>query len=143
MLGALLGGVLSDSFGRKPVMLGGALALLLLGVPCYMAMLVFNSPAVLLTVAGLLALFVGVFPPAVLANICESFPAARRAGSIGITYALAVAAFGGSAQYAVTWLIDATGSPLAPAWYMTGAMVLSIIGMLLMRESAPVKIGGR
>jgi MFS family permease len=143
MTGALIGGHLSDRFGRKPVMLGGAASLLLLGVPCYLVMLTLNSPAVLLTVAALMAFLVGVFPPAIIASICESFPAAQRAGSMGITYALAVAIFGGSAQYIVTWLIDVTGSPLAPAWYMTGAMVLSIIGMLAMRETAPVKIGGQ
>ena len=141
MLGALLGGGLSDRFGRKPVMLAGAIALLLLGVPCYMVMLVFNSPAVLLTMAAVVAFFVGVFPPVVLANICESFPAAQRAGSIGITYALAVAVFGGSAQYVVTWLIAVTGSPLAPAWYMTGGMVLGVAAMLAMRETAPGAAG--
>ena len=64
----------------------------------------------------------------------------RRAGAVGITYALAVAIFGGSAQYAATWLIDYTGSPLAPAWYMTGAMVCGVAAMAAMRETAPVKL---
>jgi MFS transporter, MHS family, citrate/tricarballylate:H+ symporter len=51
-----------------------------------------------------------------------------------------VALFGGSAQYIVTWLIAVTGAPMAPAWYMTGAMVFGLIGMLAMRETAPVKV---
>ncbi len=143
MTGALVGGHLSDRLGRKPVMLGGAASLLLLGVPCYLVMLTFSGPAVLLTVAALMAFLVGVFPPAILASICESFPAGSRAGSMGITYALAVAVFGGSAQYIVTWLIDITGSPLAPAWYMTAAMVLTVAGILAMKETAPVRLGGR
>jgi hypothetical protein len=37
------------------------------------------------------------------------------------------------------WLIRVTGSPLAPAFYMSGALVISLTGMALMRESAPVR----
>jgi MFS family permease len=139
MAGALSGGALSDRLGRKPVMLGGAGMALLLGVPCFLAMLLWDSPAVLLVATGVYSYFIGLFPPPMLTAICESFPAARRAGSIGITYAIAVALFGGSAQYVVTWLIGATGSPLAPAWYMSGAMVFGIGAMLAMRETAPVR----
>ncbi|MBV9549342.1 MAG: MFS transporter [Alphaproteobacteria bacterium] len=137
--GALLGGHLSDRFGRKPVMLVGAGAALVLAVPCFLAMLFWDSPVVLLAAAGLFAFFIGLFPPALLANLTESFPAGRRAGALGITYALSVALFGGSAQYVVTWLIAETGSPLAPAWYMSGAMVLGLLAMLAMHETAPVK----
>ena len=36
--GALLGGLLSDRLGRKPVMIGGSLLLLLLALPCFLAM---------------------------------------------------------------------------------------------------------
>jgi len=138
MLGALGGGVLSDIFGRKPVMLVGGVMTLLLGVPSFTAMLFLASPVVLLSATALLSFFIGLFPPVILTNLCESFPAARRAGSLGITYAIAVAVFGGSAQYAAAWLTEATGSPLAPAWYMSVAMVPGILAMLALRETAPV-----
>jgi len=141
MLGALSGGALSDRFGRKPVMLAGGIMTLLLGVPCFTVMLLLASPAPLLLAVGLMAFFIGSFPPVVLTNICESFPAPRRAGALGITYALAVAIFGGSAQYAAAWLTEVTGSPLAPAWYMTGAMVCGVAAMAAMRETAPIKAG--
>jgi hypothetical protein len=36
---------------------------------------------------------------------------------------------------------DLTGSPLAPAWYMTGAVLIGGIAMTLMKETAPVKVG--
>ena len=49
---------------------------------------------------------------------------------------LAITVFGGSASFVVTWLTEVTGSPLAPAWYMAGALVLGLVGdVLVMRET--------
>jgi MHS family citrate/tricarballylate:H+ symporter-like MFS transporter len=141
MLGALCGGWLGDRFGRKPVMLAGAAALVLLSVPCFMAMLAWRTTASLVLNTVPLAFFIGLFPPPALANITESFPAAHRSGALGLVYALGVAIFGGSAQFIVTWLMQWTGSPLAPAIYMAGAVALGLGGMLAMRETAPVKTG--
>ena len=44
MLGALLGGWLSDRFGRKPVMLGAAGAAAGWRLPCFLAMMLCRSP---------------------------------------------------------------------------------------------------
>jgi MFS transporter, MHS family, citrate/tricarballylate:H+ symporter len=139
MIGALIGGQLSDRIGRKPVMLGAAGAVLVLGVPCFLAMGISPTLPVIASVAACLCFFIGFFPPALLTSLAESFPAGMRSGAIGFLYALTVAIFGGSAQYVVTWLIAVTGAPMAPAWYMTGAMIFGLIGMLAMRETAPVK----
>jgi len=43
----------------------------------------------------------------------------------------------------VTWLIHATGNPLAPAWYVTIAAVFGIVAMILMPETAPVILNRR
>jgi MHS family citrate/tricarballylate:H+ symporter-like MFS transporter len=139
MSGALIGGRLSDHIGRKTVLLLGGVGLMVLGVPCFFAMLLSPTGPVLAAAAGLMSFFVGLFPPAVLTNIAESYPVMLRARSLGFLYAFTVAVFGGTSQYIVTWLIDATGSPLAPAWYMTGAMAIGVVGMALTHETAPVK----
>ena len=139
MLGALLGGRLSDRFGRKPVAVSSAIAATVAVAPCFLIMLIFPTGPVIVAAAAILAFAISIFPPALLTNIAESFPVSLRAGGVGFVYASAVAVFGGSAQYIVTWLIAVTGSPLAPAWYMMGAMVLAITGMLMLRETAPIK----
>ena len=72
--------------------------------------------------------------------LTESFPAEIRSGSVAIVYAVAIATFGGTTQYVVTWLIKATGNPLAPAWYWTVAMIVGVTAMTLTQETAPCKV---
>jgi MHS family citrate/tricarballylate:H+ symporter-like MFS transporter len=90
--------------------------------------------------SGLIGGALGLYGPAILAGLSESLPPSLRAGSIGIVYALAISVFGGSAQFVVAWLTDVTGSPLAPACYMSGALLLGLAGMIGMRETAPIKV---
>jgi MFS family permease len=137
MLGALSGGLLGDRFGRKPVMIGGTVMLLALTAPAFSLMAYYHSMLALLGGTGVLAFFVGAISAAITTNITESLPVALRAGSLGIIYALAISSFGGTAQFVVTWLIAVTGSPLAPAWYMSAALLLGLAGMLPMPETAP------
>jgi hypothetical protein len=67
-------------------------------------------------------------------------PKAVRSGGLGIIYALSTCVFGGSTQLAIKALTDVTGSALAPAWYMTGAVLAGGVAMALMQESAPIKL---
>jgi MFS transporter, MHS family, citrate/tricarballylate:H+ symporter len=69
----------------------------------------------------------------------RGLPSAVRSGRLAILYAVAMATCGGTTQFIIKWLIDATGSPLAPAWYATGALVVGAIAMVVARETAPVK----
>ena len=56
--------------------------------------------------------------------LAEQFPARTRSTRLSIAYNIAVMVFGGFAQFFVTWLIEVTGSPIAPAFYvMFGAVV--------------------
>jgi MHS family citrate/tricarballylate:H+ symporter-like MFS transporter len=90
---------------------------------------------------GILAALQAFLTAPALVTVTESLPKAVRSGALAIIYAVAVSVFGGSTQFAIKALIELTGSPLAPAWYMTGVVLVGGIAMLLMQETAPVKVG--
>ena len=137
----IVSGVLSDIMGRKPVMLVAASAMAILAVPLYAAIVRFPGVAMIYGVMAALSILNGMFCGPSLISITESLPKSIRSGALGTLYAVAMAIFGGSTQVMVKWLIDVTGSPLAPAWYLAGAMGLGVIAMALMRETAPAKTG--
>jgi MFS family permease len=137
----VLSGMLTDRAGRKPVMLTAAIAMALLTVPAYGLMVRVPSLAVIYGVMAALSILNGFFSGPSLIALTETLPKAVRSGVLGTLYAVAMATFGGSTQWMVKWLIGVTGSPLAPAWYLTGAMTIGAVAMMLLRETAPAKTG--
>lgn len=141
LMGDLLSGLLSDSIGRKPVMLISVLLLLLLVLPAYLAMTSFPGALTVYAATSVLCVLQQTFGNAVLVTITESLPKAVRSTGLAILYALATTVFGGTTQIAIKLLTEATGDALAPAWYMTGALTIGAIAAVLIRETAPVKTG--
>jgi MFS family permease len=136
-----LGGWLSDRFGRKPVMIIPWLCLAIAVFPCF-ALLERERTGVALYVAcGVLASASTLSTSTSLVAITESLPHRVRSGALAIIYALSISIFGGSTQFIVAWLTRLTGSPLAPAWYMIGGVIVGLLALCVMPESAPIKIG--
>jgi hypothetical protein len=94
----------------------------------------------LLAATATLAMLRSLALPSVLVSLTESLPVRSRSGTLAITYATAIAAFGGTAQFIVAWLTDVTGNPLAPAWYMVVAVGIGLAAMCAMPESAPATV---
>jgi MHS family citrate/tricarballylate:H+ symporter-like MFS transporter len=139
--GALLGGWLADLLGRKPVMIWPQLVTLLLTYPTFLWIVYAPGAASLLFGFGVLSL-IGSLPfTAFYATFTEALPQNIRGGVFATIYAVAIASFGGTAQLVVTWLLHATGNPLAPSWYLLLAGVVGLVAMSLMPETAPVKTG--
>ena len=70
-----------------------------------------------------------------------ALPARVRAGSLSLVYALAIAIFGGSTQLMEKLLIRWSSNPVAPGWYMVGAVVVGLVGALLIREpTEPIRL---
>ena len=45
-----------------------------------------------------------------------------------------VALFGGFSPFISAWLLNATGSKLAPAWYLLVASLVSLLGLLWIKD---------
>lgn len=133
----LAAGWLADRYGRKRVLLAPWIVLILIAVPAFGVIAEFRSATALLTMTALLSLLLAGTAVPTLILFTEALPAHIRAGSIGIVYALSISIFGGSAQLVEHQLIRWTGSPVAPAWYMTGALLVGLIGVFMIREQKP------
>lgn len=132
------GGWLSDKIGRKPIMIVCWILLMLSAVPSFYLMSLRPSAGTLLGATAVLSIFAALGSTPIIIALTEGLPKRVRSGAVAMTYAFAISIFGGSAQPIVKLLIVATGSPLAPAWYMAGACVIGLIGMIAIRETAPL-----
>lgn len=133
-------GSLSDRLGRKPVWRISLVGLIVMSVPMYMLM----SRGVWGTLIGISVL--GLLYVLQLATISATFPAmfptkVRFAG-FAITYNVSTSLFGGTAPSVNEALIEATGSPLVPAFYMVAACIVGLIAVHFMKETVGASLRG-
>ncbi|MFL6764965.1 MAG: MFS transporter [Sphingomicrobium sp.] len=140
--GDLSGGLLADRFGPKRVLIVPWLILIALAIPVFHVLNQLRTAPALLASTALLTVFhiLGSSPATI--HFVEALPARVRAGSIGIVYALAIAIFGGTTQLMEALLIRWTGNPVAPGWYMMGAVLLALTGALLIPEPPRARRSG-
>jgi MFS transporter, MHS family, citrate/tricarballylate:H+ symporter len=134
-----LGGWLSDRFGRKPILIVPWLFLAVAVFPSFWLLDQLRTGAALYGACAVLGGISTLSSATIIVAITESLPRRVRSGGIAIIYALSISVFGGSTQFLVAWLIRATGNPLAPAWYMFCGVVIGIITLFQLPETAPVK----
>jgi MHS family proline/betaine transporter-like MFS transporter len=136
VLMVLLCGAVSDRLGRKPILIGAFGLYLVLAYPLFAW--VNQSPSIsrLLLMQVVLCSLHGAFNGPFSTAFVEQFPTRIRSTGSGIPYNLSVMVFGGPAQFFVTWLIQATGSPIAPVFYLMFGMTLGLVASLFLVERA-------
>jgi MFS transporter, MHS family, proline/betaine transporter len=123
LIAAPIGGALSDKIGRRTVAAISYLLILLLIYPAFLYLNASPTLGTLLAVVAVLAI-----------TLAEIFPAEVRATGMSLVYALGVAIFGGFGQFIVTWLISATGSPIAPAYYVMACSLATLLALKFIPE---------
>lgn len=78
----------------------------------------------LIIMQSVLCSLIGTLPVPFRMAVAVQFPVGVRSTGLAIACNVAVLMFGGFALFFVTWLIETTGSPVAPVFYvMFGAMI--------------------
>jgi len=128
-------GWLCDRLGRRPVVLWSRVALLLGVYPAFALINAEPSLARLLVVVGCLSVPMSMTSPASMVLVSEVLPQRLRATGLSIAYCVAIAIFGGFAQFFSTELIHLTANPNAPAFYVIGCGLVSLLGLAMVPET--------
>lgn len=134
LVAAPIGGALSDIYGRKTVAAVSYLLILVLIYPAFLYLNASPTVATLLTIVAALAVLNATGGATIIITLAEIFPVEVRATGMSLVYALGVAIFGGFGQFIVTWLIAATGSPIAPAYYVMACALATVAALAVIPE---------
>lgn len=137
-------GRLTDKIGRKPVYLGAAVVNLILVVPAFLSVQSGNFVLItLLLVAGLAFGHAGTYAPQA-SFFPELFPSSARYSGVSIVWQFgAMVASGPFTVVAAALLVAGDGSFTYVAIYIAVLIVISIIALTRLPETAPGRLNGR
>lgn len=127
--GCIGAGWLADRHGRRRVVSAGAAVLLLVSWPLLAWLADARSMPVLVLVQSAFCLAVALFAGSAPALVAELFPVEVRSSGVAVGYNLAATVFGGFAPAVLTFLTERANTPMAPAWYVMAAAVVSLVAL--------------
>lgn len=130
-------GKLSDRIGRRPVLIGFAIAMMAAQIP--LMLMITSAPWTLFMASASALLIVAAAGATLSAVLSEAFPTSVRTQGIGFAYSLAVAVFGGSAPY-LNAFFNSRGLYLMPSIYIIGLCAVTAIVVFKMRETKGIDL---
>lgn len=127
-------GWLSDRIGRVRVLAAATAAAFLLAWPLFALMHRGDPMSGFLGQLGFVVLVgaFGVQP----ATMVEAIGGRVRVSAIAIGYNVSLGLIGGFSPLIATWLIETTGDPLSPAFFVAGAAAVSFVATRFLPETA-------
>ncbi|MEX1828470.1 glycine betaine/L-proline transporter ProP [Luteibacter sp. CQ10] len=137
----VIGGHFSDRFGRKPMIIGACVAMFALAIPC---MLLLGTGSDVLIFTGLMLLGVALvcFTSTMPSTLPALFYTPVRYSALSIAFNVSVSLFGGTTPLLTAWLVERTGDPLVPAYYLMAAAVVGMVTMAFVTETAGLPLRG-
>ena len=127
-------GALSDRVGRRPVMIAFGVLGTLFTIPIMSALAGARDPFVAFALVVAALVIVSGYTAINAVVKAELFPAEIRTLGVALPYAIANTLFGGTAEYVALWF-KARGMEHAFYWYVTGAIAVSLVVYLRMRDT--------
>ena len=126
-------GSLSDRVGRRPLLFGCTILMLVSAYPVMLWLVHEASFSRLLAVELWLSFIYGSYNGAMVVLLTEIMPIEVRTSGFALAYSLATAIFGGFTPAVSTYLIHATHNPAVPGLWLSAAALLGLIGAYFAR----------
>ncbi|MEB2231765.1 glycine betaine/L-proline transporter ProP [Xanthomonas campestris pv. campestris] len=137
----VVGGMFSDKLGRRPMIIGACAALFALAIPCLL-LIGSGSDVLIFTGLMLLGLALVCFTSSMPSTLPALFYTPVRYSALSIAFNVSVSLFGGTTPLVTAWLVERTGDPLVPSYYLMGAAAIGLVTMLFVRETAGLPLRG-
>mmetsp|Transcript_22063 Transcript_22063/g.45952 ORF Transcript_22063/g.45952 Transcript_22063/m.45952 type:complete len:504 (-) Transcript_22063:41-1552(-) len=124
-----IGGSLSDTMGRRPLMLLGSLLSAILAPIALWLMASYKNPYLAFLAQTVFGIALSMFGGPMTAWMVESFPPSARLTSMSIGYNLSQCIFGGTSPAISTSLVEV--GPVAPAIFISVCAVFAFIGVYI------------
>jgi MHS family citrate/tricarballylate:H+ symporter-like MFS transporter len=135
-----IGGVISDRFGRKPVLIAMTLLAIFTSWPVLSILAHSPSFGMMLAVLLWLSFIYGLYNGAMIPALTEIMPAEVRVAGFSLAYSLATALFGGFTPAVSTALIHFTGDKAAPGYWMSFAAICALLATLYLYHRASAQV---
>lgn len=129
------GGLLGDRVGADRIMMVGLVGFLLVSLPVFALLdsgLGLAALAYLVFMVAAIAVQVGAY-----AVVPRLFDPDTRYTGVATGWNIGSVLAGGTAPFVAVWLIERTGSTIAPAWFVMTTAVIGLGGILWIRRTAP------
>jgi MFS transporter, MHS family, proline/betaine transporter len=128
-------GNFSDRVGRKPLMLTGAIGLVVLAFPMIYILTLGSVPLVAVGL-GVMAILLILFSSTSPSTLPALFPTEIRYGGLSISFNIFVSAFAGTTSLIMSALVPTTGWAYWPAVYLIFGGVVGLVVLIKLKEPA-------
>ena len=121
-----VGAWLTDHFGRRPLLIIGATILTFGAIPLFHLIHTTDPRIIFLGEMGF-AIAIGIVAGGVVTASVELIPAAVRCTGLAFAYNASIGWFGGTTPLIAAWLINITGNPIMPAYWIALAGGITLL----------------
>ncbi len=129
----LIGGFLSDRFGRRIILGLPCIGFMLLSYPLFL-MLQTADHYTTFGVQAIFAMMMGLFFGTIPTTLTEIMPTHVRCSGLSIGHNISMAIFGGGAPFLAANLIEYTGNLASPAYLLIAASFLSLCSLIFIKD---------